>query len=119
MQPGWPCGSDGASDDDVLSFCDDGYIVLRKGPVDRIYGNGKLRNNRTGSPGMTVGGTGDVLAGAAAGLLAKGMDGFDAACLAAYICGLAGERGFEKNSYGMTAADVIDNIGPVLKDGLE
>ena len=112
-------GKDGASDEDVLSFCDDRYIVLRKGPVDRIYGNGKLRNNRTGSPGMTVGGTGDVLAGAAAGLLAKGMDGFDAACLAAYICGLAGERGFEKNSYGMTAADVIDNIGPVLKDGLE
>ena len=75
--------------------------------------------NRTGSPGMTVGGTGDVLAGTTAGLLAKGMSKFDAACLGAYICGLAGERAFGKQSYGMTATDVIDNIGQVLKDGLE
>ncbi len=108
-----------ASDDDIMGFCGKGHVVLRKGAVDRIYRDGCIRFNRTGSPGMTVGGTGDVLAGTAAGLLAKGMDGFDAACLAAYICGLAGERAFSDNSYGMTATDVIDRIGPVLKEGLE
>lgn len=110
---------EGASDDDAQKFCGNGHVVLRKGPVDRIYSGDRIRFNRTGSPGMTVGGTGDVLAGTVAGLLAKGIDGFDAACLAAYICGLAGERAFDRNSYGMTATDVIDGIGPVLKEGLE
>jgi NAD(P)H-hydrate epimerase len=68
---------------------------------------------------MTVGGTGDVLAGLVAGLISKGMDGFDAACLGAYISGAAGELAFDKHSYGMSATDVIDNIGRVLKEGLE
>ena len=107
-------------DEEVSAFCKkNGCVVLRKGHVDTIYGNnGRMRRNSTGSPGMTVGGTGDVLAGTVAGLVAKGMDPFDAACLGAHICGLAGERSFDRNSYGMTAVDVIDNIGPVLKDGL-
>ncbi len=111
-------GSD-ASDRDIMEFCRDGNVVLRKGAVDAIYRDGTIRYNRTGSPGMTVGGTGDVLAGIVSGLLAKGMSEFDAACLAAYVCGLAGERAFSEESYGMTATDVIDNIGPVLKEGLE
>ena len=113
-------GKKDASDEDVSSYCKEyGCTVLRKGQIDKIYCADRLRMNRTGSPGMTVGGTGDVLAGTTAGLLAKGMSKFDAACLGAYICGLAGERAFGKQSYGMTATDVIDNIGQVLKDGLE
>lgn len=96
-----------------------GCVILRKGPTDRIFFDGKVRSNRAGSPGMTVGGTGDVLAGTVAGLVSKGMRGFDAACLAAYICGKAGEKAFEKDSYGMTATDVIASIGAVLKEGLE
>lgn len=113
-------GEKSNSPEEISSFCDGkGCVILSKGPIDNIYGPGKHRRNTTGSPGMTVGGTGDVLAGAVAGLVSKGMNGFDAACLAAYICGLAGERSFDKNSYGMTATDVIDNIGPVLRDGLK
>lgn len=112
-------GHGDATDEEVMGFCRNGYVVLRKGPTDRICSGEKMRLNKTGSAGMTVGGTGDVLAGTVAGLLAKGMDGFDAACLAAYVCGLSGERAFARNSYGMTATDVIDGIGPVLKEGLE
>ena len=47
------------------------------------------------------------------------MAAFDAACLGAYISGAAGELAFEKHSYGMSATDVIDSIGRVLKEGLE
>ena len=67
---------------------------------------------------MTSAGTGDVLAGIVVGLLSKGMKAFDAAYLGAYICGKAGEYGFEERSYGMIATDVIDNIPFVLKEGL-
>ena len=113
-------GKDDPSDKDVLDFCKrKGCVILRKGPVDRIYSPSRMRSNRTGTPAMTAGGTGDVLAGLVAGLTAKGMAAFDAACLGAYISGTAGELAFEKHSYGMSATDVIDSIGRVLKEGLE
>ncbi len=47
--------------------------------------------NLTGNPGMATGGTGDVLAGLAGGLLAQGMAAFDAACLAVWAHGRAGD----------------------------
>jgi NAD(P)H-hydrate epimerase len=67
---------------------------------------------------MTVGGTGDVLAGTIAGLLAKGMSPFDAGCLGAYICGKAGEKSFAEFSYGLLATDIIDNIARILREEL-
>jgi NAD(P)H-hydrate epimerase len=107
-------------DGEVSSFCrENGCVILRKGRIDSVYDGKRVRENRTGSPGMTVGGTGDVLAGTVAGLMAKGMSGFDAACLGAHICGLAGEFAYGVHSYGMNATDVIDGIGRVLKEGLE
>ncbi|HET6399086.1 MAG TPA: NAD(P)H-hydrate dehydratase, partial [Candidatus Thermoplasmatota archaeon] len=44
---------------------------------------------RRGHPTLTVGGTGDVLAGAIAALLAKGASAFDAACAGTYLVGRA------------------------------
>lgn len=112
-------GRDGASDEEISSFCGDGAVVLRKGMVDRIYSKDEVRHNTSGCAGMTVGGTGDVLAGIVAALLSKGMSAFDSACLGAHICGLAGEMAFEEHSFGMSAEDVISHIGHVLKEGLE
>lgn len=111
-------GKEGISDRDVLDFCGGGAVVLRKGSTDVIYGK-DIRYNDSGCAGMTVGGTGDVLAGIVVGLLSKGMSAFDSACLGAHICGLAGEMAFEEHSYGMSAEDVISHIGHVLKEGLE
>lgn len=93
-------------------------VILLKGKEDIISDGKHTRMNRTGNPAMTVAGTGDVLAGIVAGLLSKGLSAFDAACLGAYICGKAGDRGFESHSYGMIATDVIDEIPNVLKEGL-
>ena len=93
-------------------------IVVLKGPTDTITDGARTRLNRTGTPAMTVGGTGDVLAGTIAGLLAKGMSPFDAGCLGTYICGRAGEMAFGEFSYGLLATDVIDNIARVLSQEL-
>jgi len=93
--------------------------ILLKGSVDKIAQNKNIRLNRTGTPAMTVGGTGDVLSGIVAGLLSKGMNTFNAACLGAFICGSAGEKAFSEKSYGMIATDVIDMIPEVLKDHLK
>ena len=112
-------GKDEPTEKDIMSFCGHNTTILSKGKVDRIFSSKKVRYNHTGCAGMTVGGTGDVLAGTVAGLLSKRMPGFDAAALGAHMCGLAGEKAFNEHSYGMTAEDVISHIGHVLKEGLE
>ena len=106
-------------DGDVNAFCGRrDCVVLKKGREDVISCSERSRVNRSGCPAMTVGGTGDVLAGIVAGLLAKGMSAFDAACLGAHISGLAGEKAFEEKSYGLIPTDVIEKIPDVLKEAL-
>jgi len=104
--------SDGKSPEEVAAEM--GSVILKKGAEDIITDGDRTRINTTGTPAMTGAGTGDVLAGAVAALLSKGMSAFDAACLGAYICGRAGEIAFEKRSYGLIATDVIDGISEVL-----
>ena len=84
--------------------------VLLKGPVDMIFQGDRFRLNRTGCQGMTVGGTGDCLAGLTAGLCAMGLSSFDSASLAAFINGKAGELAMEKYGTGFLASDVHDFI---------
>ena len=61
--------------------------------------DGKLFVNLSGSPAMAKGGSGDVLTGVIAGLLAMGMDDCVAASLGVYVHGLAGEAAEKK--YGV------------------
>ncbi len=93
-------------------------VVVLKGHIDTITDGKKTRKNSAGTSAMTVGGTGDVLAGTIAGLLAKGMSPFDAGCLGAYLCGKAGEMAFKEFSYGLLATDIIDDIARVLSEEL-
>lgn len=93
-----------------------GCTILLKGKTDIISDGSRMKNNNTGCAGMTGAGTGDVLAGIVGGLLAKGMDTFDAACLGAYISGKAGEIAFERKSYGLIATDVIEAIPEILAE---
>ncbi len=89
-------------------------VVLLKGRYDIISDGERVKVNKTGNPGMTVGGTGDVLAGLVGGLLGKGLEPFDAARLAAFTNGYAGDIAFRELSFGMTATDLLDNIPAVL-----
>lgn len=109
-------GLGGGNPEDIARMT--GSVILLKGADDIVTDGSRTRTNRTGTPAMTGAGTGDVLAGCVAGLMAKGMTAFDAACLGAYICGKAGEIAFSERSYGLIATDVIDSIPAVLRDGL-
>ena len=86
-----------------------GGTLLLKGHIDVITDGTRVRFNRTGDPAMTVGGTGDVLAGIAGALLCH-LSAFDAACIAAYVNGRAGERVAAERGGGMLASDLVDRI---------
>lgn len=92
--------------------------VIVKGQYDLILQNTRFRINKSGNSGMTVGGTGDALAGIVTALLSQGSDTFDSACLGVFINGLAGDRAFDVKGNGFSATDLVSHIGSVIKDGL-
>ncbi len=92
-----------------------GVIILLKGRVDVISDGDRVAVNHTGSPAMTAGGTGDVLSGIVAGLLAKGLEPFYAASAAAYFNGLAGEKAAEKMGMHIVASDLINELPEVMR----
>jgi len=83
--------------------------ILLKGNVDIISDGKRTVLNRTGNPFMTVGGTGDTLAGILASLIAQKMKPFDAAVKAAYINGKAGDACLKKEKR-VLASHLIDYI---------
>jgi hydroxyethylthiazole kinase-like uncharacterized protein yjeF len=96
-----------------------GFTVLLKGRIDVIADAHRSKLNRTGNAGMSVGGTGDVLAGQVVGLLARGVAPYDAARIAAYVNGAAGDLAYETLGFSLLATDVIDRIPLVLKQQLD
>ncbi|MFB6091374.1 MAG: NAD(P)H-hydrate dehydratase [Haloquadratum sp.] len=111
----------GETDDDwrtradlVSAFAADlGGVLLVKGAYDVISDGAETRVNRTGNPGMTVGGTGDVLAGAT-GALACVLPPLQAAAVGAYANGRAGDAAVEATGYGLLATDLIDRLPAAL-----
>lgn len=92
--------------------------IFLKGPID-IISDGKITKlNRIHNEAMTVGGTGDVLAGIIGSLLSKKVSPINAARIAAFLNGEAGNYAFSKKSYGLLATDVIEEIPTVLKEYL-
>ncbi len=98
----------------VESFAADlGQTLLVKGAYDVVSDGETTRLNRTGNPGMTVGGTGDVLAGVTAAL-ASTLDPLDAAAVGAYANGRAGDICAEAYGYGLLASDLVDSVPAAL-----
>ncbi|MCG3216360.1 MAG: NAD(P)H-hydrate dehydratase [Candidatus Heimdallarchaeota archaeon] len=93
--------------------------ILLKGQYDIISNGTVTKTNRTGHPGMTAAGTGDVLAGIVAALLSVIKDTFISACLGAYISGAAGELAAERYGDGLMASDIPNYIYAVIKKALE
>ncbi len=87
-----------------------GATVVIKGNVDVITDGVRYKLNFTGNPGMTVGGTGDVLSGAIAALCARISDVFEAASIATFIVGLAGDLAVKSKGYHVVPTDVIEMI---------
>jgi hydroxyethylthiazole kinase-like uncharacterized protein yjeF len=93
-----------------------GAIVLLKGATDIIADAKRFKLNFTGNPGMTVGGTGDVLSGIVAAFLAQKIDPFEAAVAGAFVNGAAGDFVFQEKGYHMVSTDLIQRIPQVLND---
>jgi NAD(P)H-hydrate epimerase len=86
-------------------------VVALKGSRTVIASpEGEVRINPTGTPVLATGGTGDVLTGAVAALLARGLSPVQAATAAAYVHGLAGAIAGAETGEGTTASDVARAI---------
>jgi NAD(P)H-hydrate epimerase len=72
--------------------------------------DGEARINTTGSSVLATAGTGDVLTGTIGGLLARGVDPFDAAAAGAYLHGVAGMLAGSERGEGTLASDVAERI---------
>ncbi|MBN2734243.1 MAG: NAD(P)H-hydrate dehydratase [Methanomicrobiaceae archaeon] len=90
----------------------EGTFIL-KGKTDIITDGDSVRFNKSGSSAMTKGGTGDVLAGLCGALLCR-IPAFDAACIAAYVNGRAGELAAGDYGDGIMAGDIIDRIPKIM-----
>ena len=106
----------GERGDLVRSFAAEiGHTLLVKGAYDVVTDGDDVRLNRTGNPGMTVGGTGDVLAGATGALVAQ-TDAFSAAAVGAYVTGTAGDLVADERGYGLVATDLLDRLPEAMRD---
>jgi NAD(P)H-hydrate epimerase len=87
-------------------------VVILKGAHTAVATpDGEVHFNSTGNPGLSTGGTGDVLTGVLTALLAQGYDPVEAAVLGVYAHGLAGDRvASQRGQIGMTASDIIDAL---------
>jgi NAD(P)H-hydrate epimerase len=92
-----------------------GHTLLVKGAYDVVSDGDRTRVSRTGNPGMTVGGTGDVLAGIT-GAFASRMSTVDAGGLAAFVNGRAGDAVYESHDGGLLASDLLGAIPSALQD---
>ena len=89
--------------------------ILLKGPTDIISNGSRTYLNPTNTSGMTVGGTGDILSGIIAGILARNRDALESAVISAYFNGLAGKMIQKKLGHHMTATDLLDALPAVMK----
>ena len=94
----------------VICVLKDHHTTVAMPQGDYIY------INQSGNSGMSTGGSGDVLDGIIAGLLAQGAKPYIAATLGVYIHGLAGDIASEKLSeYSVMASDIIDTLPEVFR----
>ena len=90
-------------------------LVLKGAPTVTVSAKGIATVNPTGNPGMATAGTGDVLTGTIAALLAQGLSCYDAARLGVYIHGMAGDiAAGDKGQLGLTASDLLEALPTAL-----
>ncbi|HXE09798.1 MAG TPA: NAD(P)H-hydrate dehydratase [Verrucomicrobiae bacterium] len=91
-------------------------LVLKGEPTYIAHPDGHIYENSTGNPGLSTAGTGDVLTGVIAGLIAQTIEPAEAAEIGVYLHGLAGDlAAAEKTEPGMIASDVIETLPAALR----
>lgn len=101
---------------DIHAFAHSNKVLLAKGAVDFITDGQQWQRNPYGNPRMAVGGTGDILAGLCAGLIARGLSLFDAARVAAFWSCTSADRLWQEQGPTYLPDDILDSLGPNLRD---
>ena len=93
-------------------------VVVLKGAHTVVASpDGRVCVNPTGNPGLARGGSGDVLAGMLAALLACGLPAYEAAACAVYLHGAAADRAAAKRGeYGMLPHDILPELGALFAE---
>jgi NAD(P)H-hydrate epimerase len=94
-----------------------GQVVVLKGSRTVVTDGRRVYVNRTGNSALSKAGTGDVLSGMLGTLLGQGVDRFDAAAIAVYLHGRAGELAGEK--FGLRcvlAREVVDALPRAIEE---
>lgn len=101
----------------ALSFAEEhGVVCVLKSHRTAVSDGNRLMVNNSGNSGMATGGSGDVLAGIIASLIAQGMAPYGAACAGVYLHGLAGDDAAARlGEHALMASDIIDSLPAVLK----
>lgn len=92
-------------------------VIVLKGAGSLVVDRGRRCRNETGNPGMATAGTGDVLTGVIAALLAQGLAAFEAARLATWIHGRAGDAAAaDLGPVSMTARDLLERLHVAFRE---
>lgn len=95
----------------AMAAASETLVVVLKGSGTVVTDGRRYYINTTGNPGMASGGTGDVLTGVIAAILAQKLPAFDAARLGVFIHGLAGDVARDHHGeVGMIAGDIVDAL---------
>lgn len=92
------------------------FVVLKGARSVVARPNGQTDINLSGNAGMATGGSGDVLTGTIAGLLAQLKDALTATLLGVYLHGLAGDIEYSKRGNGLIAHDIADALPAAILD---
>ncbi len=93
-------------------------VLVLKGHGTVVADGAQMYVNATGNPGMATGGSGDVLTGVVAALLAQGLKPFAAAQLGVYLHGRAGDLARDElGEVGLIATDLLDYLPQALRRG--
>jgi len=91
--------------------------ILLKGPVDIVSDGVRVKLNRVvHNPGMTVGGTGDVLSGLVGAFLSQGFKPFESAVAGVFVNGACGDFVAHEKGFHMLPTDIVEWIPKVMDD---
>jgi ADP-dependent NAD(P)H-hydrate dehydratase / NAD(P)H-hydrate epimerase len=94
-----------------------GTTIVVKGSEDYISDGNRVHVDLEGSPYLTKGGYGDLLAGVAGAMLARNHTPFEAARVATFVVGRAGRMAAKKFGEGTLASDALAQIAPIIAYG--
>tara|TARA_B100000686_G_scaffold350011_1_gene444769 strand:+ start:1882 stop:3489 length:1608 start_codon:yes stop_codon:yes gene_type:complete len=86
-------------------------VVLKGAPTCVGFPDGRIYVNPTGNPGMATAGSGDVLTGVIASLIAQGLSTEDAACCGVFLHGQSGDLACDRvGEWGLVAGDITNSL---------